>query len=146
MTKFRFSLRRVLDYRRLRAHVARAALERLHAEGLELARREQALRALRAEEETAVRMPGTSLSVKELDALDRMQSYFMSAQSEFQRERMSLSQRIAEQQSVVVEADRQVSLLEKLESRRQTEWEGAFNRELEELAADSHRSRQHRLR
>ena len=32
MTKFQFSLRRVLDFRRLRAGVARSALDRLQAE------------------------------------------------------------------------------------------------------------------
>ena len=42
------------------------------------------------------------------------------------------------------EADRQVGLLEKLESRQKSAWQVLFDKELEELAADSYMSRYHR--
>lgn len=144
MTKFVFRLARVLEFRRLRAQVLRAALERLHAERHALAGREQALVEMRTSEELMVRRPGASLSLVEFDGLERMQSYVRSAQSGLARERAELEGRITAQQAAVVEADRQVGLLEKLESRQQAEWQVLFDRELEELAADSYRSRMHR--
>lgn len=144
MTKFTFRLARVLEFRRLRAQVLRATLERLHAERIALESREQALLDLRTAEELAIRRPGTSLSVIELSGLGRMQAYVEYAKAGFARERTELERRIHSQQAAVVEADRQVSLLEKLEGRQKAEWQIQFDRELEELAADSYRSRMHR--
>ena len=144
MTKFEFSLRRVLEFRRLHAHVARAALEASQAEREELRGRQRALAELRAAEEAAVREPGTSLSVLRLESHDRMQSYVLVTRERFAREQAQLENRIRAQRAVVVEADRQVGLLEKLEGRQQAHWQGLMDRELEELAADAYRSRAHR--
>ena len=142
---FRFSLRRVLDFRRLRAQVARATLERLQAERQAAETRERELMDFRRAEELAVREPGAHLAIARLDALDRMQDYVAAARRRFAQEAAELDRRTALQRTLVVEADREVGLLEKLEERQLAEWQRSMDRELEDLAADSYRSRQHRL-
>ena len=134
----------MLEFRRLRVDVARAALDRLHVERQQLLAREHTLYALRAGEEHAVRQPGTQLTVTRLDALDHLQHYVSAARQRIAREHSQLDQRIAQHQSAVMEAERQVGLLEKLEARQQADWQVLFNKELDELAADSYISRFHR--
>ena len=134
----------MLEFRRLRVDVARAALDRLYAERQRLLAQERTLCALRAGEETAVRQPGTHLTVARLDALDHLQHYVTAARQRIAREHSQLDQRIAQHQCAVMEAERQVGLLEKLEARQQADWQVLFNRELEDLAADSYLSRFHR--
>lgn len=146
MTKFQFTLRRVLEFRRLRADLTRAALDRLQGERRRLFAEEQSLHSLRDREESAVRVPGQSLTVTRLDALDHLQHYVRSAGQRFREAHTDLDRRIAEQQAAVQEAERQVGLLEKLEGRQQNDWQVRFNRELEELAADSYMSRLSRRR
>ncbi|HZZ38892.1 MAG TPA: hypothetical protein VFE06_07165 [Acidobacteriaceae bacterium] len=48
---------------------------------------------------------------------------------------------LQKRRQAMVEAHRQVRLLEKLRDKRRGEWQAAFDRELEELAADSTNSR-----
>ena len=134
----------MLDFRRLKVDVARAALDRLHAERQQLLARERTLYTLRADEETAVRLPGTQLTVTRLDALDHLQHYVTAARQRFAVEHSQLEQRIAQQQTAVMEAEREVRLLEKLEARQLADWQVLFNKELDELAADSYMSRLHR--
>ena len=134
----------MLDYRRLKVDVARAALDRLHAERQQLLARERTLYTLRDDEETAVRLPGTQLTVTRLDALDHLQHYVTAARQRFAVEHSQLEQRIAQQQTAVMEAEREVGLLEKLEARQLADWQVLFNKELDELAADSYMSRFHR--
>ena len=144
MTKFQFTLRRVLDFRRLRADVARATLDKLHVERQQLLARARSLVAMQTSEETAIRQPGTNLTTTRLDGLDQLQSYVRVAQHRLAQAHAQLEQRIVQQQAQVVEADRQVGLLEKLESRKQKDWQALFEKELEELAADSFTARMHR--
>ena len=134
----------MLDFRRLRVDVERASLDRLHADRQQLLAREHTLNALRADEESAVRQPGTQLTVTRLDALDHLQHYVTAARQRFAVEHSKLEQRIAQQQTAVMEAERKVGLLEKLEARQQADWKVLFNKELDELAADSYISRFHR--
>ncbi len=144
MTKFHFGLRRVLDFRRLRADVARNVLDRLHAERQQLLARERSLYQSRQDEEEAVREPGTTLTNTRLDALDQMQAYVAIARQRFVQEHTQLDERIRQQKAAVIEADREVGLLEKLEARQRADWQVRFDKELEELAADSYLSRLHR--
>ena len=134
----------MLDYRRLKVDVARTALDRLHAERQQLLARERTLYTLRDDEETAVRLPGTQLTVTRLDALDHLQHYVTAARQRFAVEHSQLEQRMAQQQTAVMEAEREVGLLEKLEARQLADWQVLFNKELDELAADSYMSRLHR--
>ncbi len=101
---------------------------------------------MRAVEEQTVRLPGATLTTTSLAALDQLQSYVKVAQQRLAQGHARLEQRIARQQAQVVEADRQVGLVEKLESRKLAEWQGSLNKELDELAADSYMARMHRQR
>jgi len=144
MTKFSFSLRRVLDFRRLRADVARNALDRLHAERQQLLAREHSVYQSRQDEEEAVREPGLSLTNTRLDALDQMQAYVAIARQRCAHEYTQLDERIRQQKAAVMEAEREVGLLEKLEARQRADWQVCFDKKLEELAADSYMSRLYR--
>jgi hypothetical protein len=146
LTKFQFNLHRVLEFRRLRAGVARAALDQLQIERQQLFAQARSLAAMRAVEEQTVRLPGATLTTTSLAALDQLQSYVKVAQQRLAQGHARLEQRIARQQAQVVEADRQVGLVEKLESRKLAEWQGSLNKELDELAADSYMARMHRQR
>jgi hypothetical protein len=54
------------------------------------------------------------------------------------RKRIDVNNRISKQRSVVLEADRKVKLLDRLKDRKFQEWRAASDREIDELAADSH--------
>lgn len=144
MTKFQFSLRRVLDFRHLRVDVERAALDRLRLEQQQLLDQERALLEDRNREEWEVRAPGAALTMARLESLDQMQAYVTVARRRFAEEHAELAARIRQQEDVVLEAEREVGLLEKLEARQRAEWQGRFDKELEGLAADSYLSRYHR--
>ncbi len=141
MTKFTFRLQRVREYRVLQADLARAALDRLHAERSRVEAEHRALLDARQAEEVAVRAPGTSLTVTRLEALDQWQGYLQMARDRFAARLAEVDSRIERQRQMVVEADRQVGLLDKLEERQHAEWQVHFQKELEELAAESYNSR-----
>ncbi|MBY0504929.1 MAG: hypothetical protein K2X03_13540 [Bryobacteraceae bacterium] len=144
MTKFAFRLHRVLDFRRLRATLARNALDQIEADRQRLFAHERAIHASRQQEELAIREPGVSLGATRLDALDQMQAYTAIARQRFAQEHIELDRRMQAQRRAVLEAERQVGLLEKLEARQRAGWQVRFDQELDELAADSYLSRFHR--
>jgi len=51
------------------------------------------------------------------------------------------AQELAKRRAVLVEAQRKVRLLEKLHDQKRAQWQADFDREIEELAADSTSSR-----
>lgn len=141
MTKFSFRLQRVREYRVLQADLARAMLDRLYAERARVEAEHRALLEARQQEEVAVRTPGTNLTVTRLEALDQWQGYLQMARDRFAARLAEVDRRIERQREAVVEADRQVGLLDKLEERQRGEWQVHFQKELEELAAESYNSR-----
>jgi len=140
VTTYRFRLRRVLDFRRTQFQVAEAGCRRavanlaaIESERLALAERKSetqkqyALLSQSAGEELAPLTPWYHWTATESDRLVRLE----------QVARQELQKRL----EILIEAQRKVRLLEKLDHRRHSEWQAAFDKEIEELAADSTASR-----
>ena len=67
-------------------------------------------------------------------------------ESEIARRRLDATQKLAEQQKLMLEARRRCRLLERLKERRLTEWTAGRDHELEEIAAESYLARWNRGR
>jgi hypothetical protein len=136
MKSFRFSLDRVLAWRRTQSTLAESKLERLRAD----------LRAIRQEEGEVGRRQSQvefetvrSVSVfgADLGALESVRRWARSEIRRLQAAAASLEPAIAAQEREVVEARRRVMLLERLRERRHAGWKAEFERELAELAGES---------
>jgi len=86
--------------------------------------------------ETDVRSQ-TVVAGSELAALSRFRLRVRAREAEIARQRIECARKLAEQQKVMLEAQRRVKLLERLEERRRAEWKAAHDRELDEIAAES---------
>jgi len=140
MKAFAFPLQRILEYRRQQA-------------GLEQTRLETLLRQVRQIDEEIASLAGQKTQLREdIRSGNLAAGYELGAASRFEaflsRQAMELGKRKAEaqvsaenQRRVAVESQRKVKLLERLRDRRMTEWTSACDRELEEIAAESHLAR-----
>ena len=138
MTRFHFALQRVLDFRQTQFQIAeseyRNAAEKLRA----IQARQAALDA--GEAETRKRFA----NLAEADGRDLAPLPGWYRRTDAERGRLREQERAAAQElekrrAGLIEAQRAVRLLEKLHENRQREWQAAFDKELEELAADTFR-------
>ena len=136
MTPFRFRLQHVLGVRRTQFQMAQS--EYRQAEGR--------LRAIQAQHSAlALTKSETRNSVARLPVatgmmLEPLTYWFHWTETEAHRLiklEQSLTQDVQKRRGVMVEADRKVRLLEKLRDDRHVEWKVAFDREIEEIAADA---------
>jgi flagellar export protein FliJ len=139
MSSFRFRLARVLDWYEERC---RAEEERLQKCVSALAATEQAIAALQSSRENARRelAEQQSFTSSELSSLSRYQEWARLAARNLNRERVGRCKALEEQRVKLREARRQVRLLEKLRERRHDEWHAGVDRELDQLAEESHRA------
>ncbi len=145
MKRFNFSLERV---RRWRSE--QASVEELKLHGLRdgLRRLESVQRGVEAElSESESRVLGqSSIDPVELTSLG---SYRVGARRkirELQEQGREYAAKIAEQRQRVLEARRQAELLDRLRAKAFGEWQGAIDREQEELAAELFLARPRRNR
>ena len=140
MTAFRFRLQRVLDFRRMQFQVAESECQRAAAKVHAIQAQQTALAARKLETRRAFAgLPETSGG--DLAALPGWYNWTIKANTYLgQIERLAL-QEMAKRRETLVQAQQKVRLLEKLMAKRQGEWQITFDRELEELAADSTNSR-----
>jgi flagellar biosynthesis chaperone FliJ len=125
MTTFRFRLQRVLDFRRTQFQVAESECQRAAAKLHAIQAQQAALASRRSQTRTAFAQLPEVWADKTTDHLVRLER---AAAQELQKRRDAL-----------VEAQRKVRLLEKLHDHRKAQWQSDFDRETEELAADSFR-------
>ena len=140
MTPYRFRLQRVLAFRQVQFQVAESeyhqAETRLHAIQAQYA----ALAAMKSETRNSVaRLPIVAGRI-----LEPLTYWFHWTETEAYR-LMKLEQalklEVQKRREALVVAQRNVRLLEKLHDNRHAEWQSAFDREIEEIAADSINSR-----
>lgn len=140
MTSFRFRLQRVLDLRRTQFQLAEAECRRAEARLHAVQARNAALAARKSETRRAFSHAAEITG----NHLAPLTGWFEWTQTERGR-LMSLERTAAEElrksRQLLVEAQRRVRLLEKLHDNRKAEWQADFDRELEQLAADSINSR-----
>lgn len=138
MKRFRFPLDRVLDVRRMQARLEEEALHKLHAARTMLLERLGAVNQASA--------ASYSVPLEQQRDAPSYRRYLAGQARRLQGDLSQLQAQIASQQAKLAEARRRSELLERLRERRLAEWNAAFARELDELAADAHRARLHAAR
>jgi flagellar FliJ protein len=145
MKTFRFRLETLLKLRRAALDEQRAKLaEAYRAEAL-LVRRQQEIDQERAENQYHRRSTANT-GVVQIDAALQTQRYEMILQAQrrvLEEQQRKLQDAIEQQRRVVVEADREVKVLEKLRERRLAEYQLAQQsrdiKHMDEIAARIHR-------
>jgi flagellar export protein FliJ len=140
MKPFRFRLQRVLDFRRTQFQLAENDYRRAQAAVLNI-QEQQATLAARKQE--------TRISFSQLpDAmgydLEHLPDWYRWTTTEAERLTRLEAQAVTEVENrrrALIEAQRKIRLLEHLRDRRLGQWQSAFDKELEALAADSIASR-----
>ena len=135
MRRFSFRLQSVLEWRVTQLELEESKLETLFAE---LRRIEAALRATeagRAEAELAV-LGSEQVNGQELQALGVHCLHLSRQRERLEQERASCERRITAQRVRVLEAERNLRLLEKLKERRFAEWRAESEREQENLVSE----------
>ena len=136
MNAFRFSLDKVLAWRRTELDLEEVKFKRQLAALADLDRERAALEAagVRAEIDTRNFNP---LAGGDLAGLANFRLHVQVAEKRIASRRVECQRQLAAQQSAMLEARRRCRLLERLKERRHAEWQAACDRELEELASES---------
>jgi hypothetical protein len=140
MTPFRFRLQHVLGLRRTQFQIAEAQCRQAEARLRVIQAQHAALAAMKSEtRNSVVRMPIVAGRI-----LEPLTYWFHWTETEAQR-LMKLEQALTLElkkcRAALLEAHRKVRLLEKLRDTCHVEWQSAFDREIEETAADAVNSR-----
>ncbi|HXE15111.1 MAG TPA: hypothetical protein VN633_23505 [Bryobacteraceae bacterium] len=141
MKAFEFRLQRVADYRQQQLDVEKSRLQNLSGQMQRLEDERESLERQRKDAEHNVTGRGESLTGEDVMALAGFHEYVARRTKEIQQQKIELAAKIDKQRTMVVEAERSVKLLDRLKDRKLQEWKAASDRELEELAADSHLAR-----
>jgi flagellar export protein FliJ len=140
MKRFEFRLRRVLDLRRQHAEAERAHLQNLIAASDRLSHDIRAL-AMQLDDARAHVRHAPSSAGEDYLALSHFEGHIQRRTTALETRRQQVQQQIVKQRAYLVEAERKLKLLEKLEARHHAEWVTAHDRELDALAAESHLTR-----
>jgi flagellar export protein FliJ len=140
MKAFRFSLERVLDWRRRQAELEENKLRDLLAESRRIESAQLALADSRREAQACVR-GGAPPKPHELWALSAYLERSAREEAALAQRRGAHEKLVAAQRQRVVESHRQCRLLEKLKETRRAEWQRDFDRELEAFAGEAYLSR-----
>ncbi|MCC7498233.1 MAG: hypothetical protein IT160_11695 [Bryobacterales bacterium] len=139
MQRFRFRLQRVLDLWEKQADAEQLRLQSLHAERAALEEQQQQLgRQRRDAEQQVVQCP--SVTAAELMSLESFRRFAAQQRRQIAARQAQCAVLIERQLAVVMEARRRTRLLEKFRENQQAEWKREFDRELEQLAAESYLS------
>jgi flagellar export protein FliJ len=140
MTAFRFPLAKVLEWRRAQLQAARARFQQQAAVVAGLDAERAALEAAAGRAQMEVRRAESVLG-SDLAALAGFGRHVRIRGAEIEAARARAQSELEAVEKDMLEARRRVRLLEKLEQRRREEWSAARDRELEEVAAESHLAR-----
>jgi len=137
MIPFRFRLEKVLDWRRARLELEEMNYRRHAAILAEVDRQDAEVQSAAQTAEQRVR-EWTPVAGFELDALDAFRLHAQRKRKDLAANRAEALRRLAAQQAVMLEARRNLRLLERLKERRLAEWRAALDKETEETAAESY--------
>jgi flagellar export protein FliJ len=137
MKAFHFGLERVLDWRRMELEQAEMVFKQQSAALAEIDRQRAETDAadLRAQVEVRAWNPVWG---GDLAALGAFRVEAQKRQQKLQATRAKSERGLAEQWKAMMEARRRLRLLERLKERRLSEWRAAYDRELEEQAAEAY--------
>ncbi|HEY7392614.1 MAG TPA: hypothetical protein VH640_29100 [Bryobacteraceae bacterium] len=140
MTTFRFRLEKVLELRCKQLELEEAKYQQCVRQVADLQAERSRMEAAGIGAETQVRA-WSPVTGNDLAALANYRKY-IAAQEQQIAVRHDEAQKLAEeQQKAMLEARRRCELLERLKERKRAEWQAAADRELEQLAAESHLAR-----
>ncbi len=145
MTAFRFPLAKVLEWRRAQLQAARGRFQRQAAMVAGLDAERAALEAAADRAQMEVRR-AEFLRGSDLEALDGFGRHVRTRTAKIAAAREKAQSELEAGEKEMLEAQRRVRLLERLEQRRREDWRAAVDRELEEIAAESHLARLARRR
>lgn len=140
MKAFRFPLEKVLAWHHLQMKAEEEKLAALQEQLEALTRRAQALASAELNSKLDV-VKAPAVQGSELHALTAFQARLKKERTTLAAEKMQCERRIAAQRARLLKARKDYRVLEKLRERRKEDWSYAFNRELEETAADAHISK-----
>lgn len=140
MKRFVFRLESVLRWRRSRFELEQNRLRELTAEHDRIRLRLRALEEEQHRQESELLSSGV-LSGAELAALEAWRLRQRAERERCRRALRELERGLAQQRERMLEARRQLRLLETLKERRYAEWEAEATRETEALAAECHLAR-----
>jgi flagellar export protein FliJ len=137
MSVFRFRLAKVLEWRRTELTLAETRFRRQAATLAALDGTRAALDASAIRAEMLVR-DSPRIEGADLAALDVFRRHVARRRAALAASRAQAQQELDRLQSAMLEARRRFRLLERLRDRRFAEWKEAEDRELDQLASDSH--------
>jgi flagellar export protein FliJ len=137
MTGFRFSLEKVLDWRRTQLEFEEIQYRRQLAMLAELDHQQAELQESGKSAERQVR-EWNPVAAGELEALGGFRLHVRRRQQEMAAPRAECRKQLDRQYNLMLEARRRLRLLERLKERKLTEWRAARDKELEELASESY--------
>ena len=135
MKGFQFPLERVLWWRQTQQTMAEAALARLQGEQRTTHQARVALQTGRVTAQVMVARAPSSYGA-ELDKLDRLRMWTDREDRRLGARLQELQKSIDDQKRVVADAARNVKMLERLRTRRQSEWQAEVDHELETLTGE----------
>lgn len=140
MKSFQFPLTKALEWRKTQLEIEENKLKQMSAllEQLDLARVE--LKNARERAEQGI-LNCSCVERTDLMALAAYQRRVSKEQKGLLQKRQESEIRITGQRQTVLEARRQVRLLEKLKQRRLAEWQSQLNQEIDNLASEAYLSR-----
>jgi flagellar protein FliJ len=140
MKRFQFRLQRVLDLRRQQAETERTHLRNLLA-AFELLEGEIRSLAKQLEEARAHVRHAPSAAGEDYIALSYFENHVHRKAATLETRRKQLERQIADQRAHLLQTERKVKLLERLEARRRSEWTAERDKELETISAEAHLAR-----
>lgn len=143
MRAFEFPLCQALKWRRTQLEVEENKLRQLAGTLEEMALAAVRLDLVKSRAEVAVRQSAV-VEAGDLWALAAYRQRLIAELQALAERRIACEQQVAAQRHKVLEAQRQCRLLEKLEQRRQAEWQRQADLEMENLAAESYLARWNR--
>jgi hypothetical protein len=138
--KFHFPLERVRQWRENQLALEEIRLEEMETQRLRIDAGLADLAREKAAGEQAV-LDMDAPDALTLRSLDEFRRFSGRRRAALQQDRAAAEARIAAQRLRIVEAQRNVRLLDKLQARRRRLWDIAFDREIEEQAAEAFRAR-----
>ena len=140
MKLFQFRLQRVLDLRRQQAESERVHLRKLLTACERLEEEIRSLGSALHDARAHIRH-APSAAGEDYIALSYFESHVQRRTTALETRRQQLYPQLADQRARLLEAERKLKLLEKLEARRRAEWTVEHDKELETLGAESHLAR-----
>lgn len=140
MTTFSFRLQRVLDFRRMLFQIAESECQHAGAKLHGIQAQRAALQARKSETRRVFsHLP--EVEGRDLASLPGWYQRTVKVNDDLIRLEKAAALELQKRRDVLIKAQREVRLLEKLHDHRKAEWQSDFDREIEELAADSTNSR-----